>query len=490
MRSASDILLVAGLIASAAWSALAAGRAPAGAAPAPKSQAAPGWPQFRGPDGTGISPEKGLARAWPEAGPKVLWTAEVGPGFGGPAVRDGRVYLLDRIGDHQDVLRCLDLKDGAERWRYAYDAPGDYPYPGSRTVPTVTDDMVYTAGPLGHLNAVRLATHRPAWSVQVVEAFRSPRLPRDLQVRRPQWGFAQHPVLYRDWLIVAPHALEAGIVALDRATGEVRWRSRYIGINLFSSVTPYVTALGGVEQVVMVAIADNSRDPPAVVSGVEAATGRLLWQLETWKKYNCPIPMPVRTGPDRLFIAGGYTIGCFGLKVRPGRTGADAWHAEYEFRDNMNCTPQIHTPILYRGHLYAQSFDAFHNRRNHGLVCLTPEGRLVWQSADRPADLAIGSPLAPPADAASPGPRPDGPARGLTFDQGNLLIAEGLIYVMDGRRGDLWLVEATPEEFRPLAKAHVLDARFRKVWAPMALAEGKLLVRDDRCLKCLDVRHP
>jgi hypothetical protein len=61
---------------------------------------------------------------------------------------------------------------------------------------------------------------------------------------------------------------------------------------------------------------------------------------------------------------------------------------------------------------------------------------------------------------------------------------------MDGRRGDLWLVEATPEEFRPLAKAHVLDARFRKVWAPMALAEGKLLVRDDRCLKCLDVRHP
>ena len=78
------------------------------------------WPQFMGPNRDGVSHETGLARAWPDNGPKVLWTVSLGEGFGGASIDKGEVLVLDRIDDEQDILRCLDLDTGKELWRSAY----------------------------------------------------------------------------------------------------------------------------------------------------------------------------------------------------------------------------------------------------------------------------------------------------------------------------------------------------------------------------------
>ena len=94
------------------------------------------WPSIYGPAGNSTSDQKGLLRTWPEAGPKVLWTAPVGVGFGGPAVSGGKVYLLDRDEKVGDKLRVFDLASGKELWSFAYDAPGEFMFPGSRTTPT------------------------------------------------------------------------------------------------------------------------------------------------------------------------------------------------------------------------------------------------------------------------------------------------------------------------------------------------------------------
>ena len=91
------------------------------------------WPQYYGPRRDGTSTEKGLLRTWPKEGPKVLWTAPVGIGYGGPVVSGGKVYLLDRDDKVGDKLRCLDFATGKELWSFAYDAPGRFDHPGSRT---------------------------------------------------------------------------------------------------------------------------------------------------------------------------------------------------------------------------------------------------------------------------------------------------------------------------------------------------------------------
>ena len=111
--------------------------------------AASDWPWIYGPRRDHTSDQKGLLRTWPQEGPKVLWTAPVGAGFGGPAVSDGKVYLLDRDEKVGDNLRVFDLASGKELWTFAYDAPGSFMFAGSRTTPTVDGEHVYTVGPHG-----------------------------------------------------------------------------------------------------------------------------------------------------------------------------------------------------------------------------------------------------------------------------------------------------------------------------------------------------
>ena len=101
------------------------------------------WPQYLGPDRNATSAEKGIARTWPEAGPKVLWTLPLGPGFGGAAVVDGKAYVLDRDGEKGDVMRCIGLETGQEEWSHAYDAPGKTSSHGSRSTPLVDGGFVY-----------------------------------------------------------------------------------------------------------------------------------------------------------------------------------------------------------------------------------------------------------------------------------------------------------------------------------------------------------
>lgn len=110
------------------------------------SVAAADWPRIYGPARDNTSTQKNLLRSWPAEGPKVLWEAPLGPGFGGPAVSDGKVYLLDRDEQVGDTLRVFELASGKELGTYAYTAPGRFMFAGSRTTPTVDGGLVYITG--------------------------------------------------------------------------------------------------------------------------------------------------------------------------------------------------------------------------------------------------------------------------------------------------------------------------------------------------------
>jgi outer membrane protein assembly factor BamB len=125
------------------------------------SVSAADWPWIYGPRRDHTSEQKGLLRTWSPEGPKVLWTVPMGPGFGGPAISVGQVYVLDRNEKVGDMLRVLDLASGKELWTFAYDAPGTFMFAGSRTTPSVDGGHVYTVGPLGDLYAISTTTQKP-----------------------------------------------------------------------------------------------------------------------------------------------------------------------------------------------------------------------------------------------------------------------------------------------------------------------------------------
>ena len=138
-------------------------------------------------------------------------------GFGGPAISDGKVYLLDRDEKVGDTLRVFDFATGKELWSFAYDAPGTFMFPGSRTTPTVDGDRVYTSGPLGDLHAIDTTSRKPVWRKNIWKDFGGGELPR--------WAVVQHPLIYGNLVIVAPQTPQAGVVAYDKLTGDLKWKS-------------------------------------------------------------------------------------------------------------------------------------------------------------------------------------------------------------------------------------------------------------------------
>jgi len=399
------------------------------------------WPGYYGPRRDGTSAERGLLRVWPKEGPKVLWTVPVGIGFGGPAVSGGKVYLLDRDEKVGDTLRCLDLASGKELWSFAYDAPGTFMFPGSRTTPTVDGDRVYSCGPLGDLYCINTNTRKAVWHQNIWKSHGGSELPR--------WGIVQNPLVYGNLLIVAPQTAEAGVVALDKLTGEVKWKTAALGGNA-GYVSPSIVKVGGEDHLVMVmASAGRGRSASGgSVSGIDPMSGKVLWTYGNWQ---CVIPVPhaVDAGEGRMLITGGYNAGAAMIKVQKKEDGS---YGVTEIFKNADFGAHTQPPILYKDHFYAQYTT---NERSDGLVCMTLDGQVKWKTGDEAA-----------------------------FVRGGSILADGLLLSTDGNRM-LYLLEPDPSGFKPLASAELLEQGNN--WAPLALVDGRLLIRDQKTLKCLAV---
>jgi len=236
------------------------------------SSLAADWPQYLGPDRNSTSPEKGILRSWPQGGPEVLWTVGVGIGYGGPVVKDGRVYLLDRNYRVSDNLRCLDLSNGKELWNFSYDAPGRVMFPGSRSVPIVDGHYVYSCGPFGDLYCIDINTHKPVWNKNVWTDFGGGRI--------PIWAITQCPLIYGDLLILASQAPDAGVVAYDKLTGDVKWKTPNLGNESYAS--PSVVKIDGKEHIVMVISSTNPighRELPQTLGNVVGIDPMFLFSV-------------------------------------------------------------------------------------------------------------------------------------------------------------------------------------------------------------------
>lgn len=401
------------------------------------------WTQMGGPNRDNVSPEKGLARTWPEGGPKVLWTLPVSGGYGAPAVSGNEAYLLDRLGEQQEVLRCIDVNTGKELWNFAYDAPGEVSHNGTRTVPTVDDKYVYSVGMMGNFHCIDRKTHQPVWNKNLIAEF---------NVEGPRWGFAQAPSLYKDLVIVAPQAPDAFVVAFKRETGDVVWRSA--GLGLVGYVAPVVATLCGVDQVVMIGASSKDGTKLGSVAGISIEDGSALWSYAGWQCY-LPIPFPTALPGDRLFITGGYKAGSAMIQIKR-ENGKFA--VQELFKTDM-CGSQLHQPILFQDHLYMNSNS---NEREDGMLCLTLDGQVKWKSHDV--------------------------AEAPTFERGALLFADNMFFDLDGKTGILHLIAPSPDGLKVAATVPILSGK--EIWAPMALSEGKLFVRSQSEMKCLDVKNP
>ena len=397
------------------------------------------WPQYLGPDRNAISPEKGLLRSWPEAGPEVLWTISLGAGYGGAAISSDKVYVLDRDGNDKDVLRCLDLVTGKDQWSYSYDAPGRVSHPGSRSTPAIDGNYIYTCGSFGDLYCFDRNTHKPVWNKNIWKDYDGGRY--------PTWALSQNPLIYGGSVIVASQTSKAGIVSYDKLTGQVKWASPALPSGA-GYVSPAIVKISGDDHLVMITAGSRNGSGGEVLS-MDPGTGKMLWVYEGW---SCRIPCANVTeiGDGRIFITGGYKAGSAMIKVAKN---GDAY-AVTELYKTDDFGTHVHPAILYKDHLYAHCTT---NTRRDGMVCMDLEGKVKWKTGRSPL-----------------------------FDKGGFILADGLMLSVDGREGILYLIEPDSAGYKELSSAKLLDTN--ECWGPLALTDGKLLIRDQKQMRCVVVK--
>ena len=225
--------------------------------------AAPGdWPQFRGPNRDGACAETGLLQELPPGGPPLVWKATgIGVGYSTVSVVGDRIYTIGEDSEVSSVV-ALNAADGKKVWSAKLGkagAPGQPAFEGPRATPTVEGDLLAAVSQWGELACYDAAQGKELWRKDYA---------KDFGGKRPNWGVAESPLIDGDKVVVTPGGMEGSVVALNKKTGAVLWRSKgFTDAPHYSSLI--VAQIGGVRQYVQLTAES--------VVGVAAEDGKVLW---------------------------------------------------------------------------------------------------------------------------------------------------------------------------------------------------------------------
>jgi outer membrane protein assembly factor BamB len=377
--------------------------------------AAQDWPQWRGPDRTGVSAETGLLAAWPDGGPPQVWRAEnLGAGYGPVSVAGGRIYVQGTRG-RSSALFCLDASDGRELWvrelgAFMRNDKGD----GPRGAPTVQGDALYVLTGMGELARLHTIDGSIAWRRNILS---------DFNARNIGWGISESPLIEGDWAIVTPGGRGAAMVALNKSDGRLVWACADL-----RSEAGYASAIaadiGGVRAIL------QFTDIGGV--GVRARDGKLLWQYAAPANGTANIATPVFRD-NRVFYTSDYGTGGGLLRLTPNGESV-ATEQVYFTREMRNHHGGV---VLVGDHLYGYSGAI--------LTCMNFEtGRTVWQNR--------------------------------SVGKGSLIAADGRLYLVS-ESYTVGLADASPEGYRERGRFRIRD-RGRPSWAHPVVSNGRLYIRN------------
>ncbi|WP_395092604.1 PQQ-binding-like beta-propeller repeat protein [Armatimonas sp.] len=392
------------------------------------------WAQWRGPKRDGISQEKGLLKAWPASGPKLLWQVkDIGSGYSTPVVVGTRLYVLSNEGLENEFVRAYSTTNGKLIWSTRLGAVGNPKqqpsYPGARSTATVDGKLLYALGSDGDLACVEIATGKILWTKS---------LRNDFGGAPGVWAYSESPLVDGNKVIVTPGGENATLVALDKKTGATLWKSAIPGEKAASYASAIAVEIGGVRQYVQYLSKG--------VVGVEAATGKLLWRFDKTldTRFGMHALTPINA-TNLIYTGAASASGAAKISAAAGSFTADPAYIERKAPNGLGGAVRL------GDYLYGTS----------GPVLLCTEfatGKVRWE------ERGIGAAA--------------------------ICSADGLLF-LHGENGEVALAEVTPEGYKEkgrFAPPAQPDRGQSKAWAHPIIANGRLYIRDLGSLWCYDIK--
>jgi outer membrane protein assembly factor BamB len=417
------------------------------------------WPQWLGPQRDGVWRETGILATFPKDGPVVRWRQKVGAGYAGPAVAEGKVFVMDRllgegvknppdliptyqrkgIPGNERVL-CFREADGKLLWKHEYDCPYTVSYPlGPRTTPVVQDGKVYTLGAEGHLLCLDTGTGKVRWGRD---------LRQDYKVKPPLWGFSAHLLLDGPRLISMAGGERSTVVAFDKDTGKELWRA--LSAKEPGYCPPMIYQAGGKRQLIV-------WDADAV-HGLEPETGKVYWSQPAPSYMGMSIATPRKHG-DELFLTA-YPSLALMLRLTPDRPAAEVL---WKSKSKQSLFAVFGTPFFEDGYLYGSS--------NGQFGCIkAADGERVWETT-----APNGGQKAPSGDV--------------------FLVKNGDRFFLMTEKGNLVIARLSPKGYDEVSRAHLLEPTSKAfgrdvVWSHPAFANRCLFARNDQEIICVSLAEP
>jgi outer membrane protein assembly factor BamB len=355
------------------------------------------YPQYLGPQRTGIVPAIALATDWARTPPKQVWRRRVGPGWSGFAVSGHLAVTQEQRGDREMVV-AYDVSTGAPRWSHGDQAHYESTVAGEgpRATPTIDRGRVFTLGSTGVLNAIDLATGKRIWRRDVGADNDSP---------QPDWGRSSSPLAVDGLVIVAAGGGSGqALVAYDRDTGAPVWRA---GTDQASYSSPQLATLAGVRQILMM--------NHSTVLSHDVATGRILWE-HSWPREQPSVSQPLVLPGDRVLFSAGYGIGSRVLQVAPNGQGGLQASLVWE---STRLKAKFTNLVFHEGFVYGLDDGV--------LVAVDPgTGERRWKSG--------------------------------RYGHGQVILTGGLLIVQT-EEGEVVLVEPNPEAHREVTRIEVFSRK-------------------------------
>ena len=400
------------------------------------------WPQWRGPDRSGVSREVGLLKQWPTGGPKLLWQSnDIGDGYSTPAVVGSRIYVMSNRGMDNEFVLALSVADGKTVWTTRVGNvgnPNQSPsYPKARSTPTVDRNRIYALGSDGDLVCLEAESGNIRWQKNVRKEFGG---------QPGEWAYAESPLVDGDLVVVTPGGAQATIVALNKKTGEMVWKTAVPGGDPAGYASVIVVNAGGRKQYVQFL--------ERGMVGVDAKTGAFLWRYREVAKGPAQYFTPIAR--DEYVYGGALSIG--GGLVRLKNEGAGVVAEQIYFERGL--PNGLGGAVLVGDYLYGTDIA----RESGQLIAAEfTTGKVKWKAE--------------------------------TIGRVSLIYADGLLY-LHGLNGDLALIEATPEGYRergrftpPDQPRHkMVDGYPEQAFAHPVIANGRLYIRDLTTLWAFDIK--